>query len=94
MVQYCWVPKNVLPKNGQAGISRFLRTCQARNLKIRTVWIIVCEMCADLALCTRLKPAALIADKNVNQLELRELRTVPGYDTEPHILQHLTVLYA
>ena len=28
----------------------FLRMCQSRNLKIRTVWIIVCEMCADLAL--------------------------------------------
>ena len=47
----------------------FLRTCQARNLKIRTGWIIVCEMCADLALRTTLKRAALIADKNVNQLE-------------------------
>ena len=65
----------------------FLRTCQARNLKIRTVW-----MCADLALCTTLKRAALVADKNVNQLELRKLRTVPGYDAGPHVLQHLTVL--
>ena len=72
----------------------FIRTCQARNLKIRTVWIIVCEMCADLALCTSLKRAALIANKNVNQLELRKLSTVPGYDAGPHVLQHPTVLYA
>ena len=70
----------------------FLRTCQARNLKIRTVWIIACNMCANLALYAALKRAALIADKNVNWLESRKFRTATGYDAGPHILRHPTVL--
>ena len=37
LLQYCWMPRNVLPKNSQAGIFRsfYLRTCQAGNLKIK-----------------------------------------------------------
>ena len=51
------------------------------------------EMCANLALCRALKRAVLIADKNVNLLESRNLRTVPGYNAGPHVLRHPTVLY-
>ena len=50
-------------------------------------------MCANPAFCTALKRAALIADKNVNQLESRKLRMVPDYNTRPHVLRHPTVLY-
>ena len=87
-VQYCRVPKNVLPKSGQAAIFRFLGTCQARKLKIRTVWIVVRKTCT---LCC-IEGHHLFADKNVNRLESRKLRTAPGYDAGPHVLRHPTVL--
>ena len=71
-----------------------LRTCVARYLKIRrTVWIIMYRMCTKLALRTALRRAALIAAKNVNRLESRNIRTAPGYDAGPHVLWHPTVLY-
>ena len=89
-VQYCRVPKNVLPKNGQAAIFRFLGTCLAGKLKIRTVWIIVRKTCT---LCC-IEGHHLFVDKSVNRLESRKLRTAPGYDTGPHVLRHPTVLYS
>ena len=70
----------------------FLRTCQARSLRIGMAWIIIQKMCAKFALCTSLKQTALISDKNVNRPESRKLRTAPGYDTGPHVLRHPTVL--
>ena len=92
-LHYCRVPKNVLPQNGQTEFPDFLGTRQARNSKIRMVGIIVHKMCTNLALCTALKRAALIAGKNVNWLESEKLRAAPGYDAELHVLWHLTVLY-
>ena len=91
MYSTVWCRRTCCRRTARLDYQDFLRTCQARTLKIRTGWIIVCEMCADLALCTTLKRAALIADKNANQLELRKLRTVPGYNAGPHVLQHPTV---
>ena len=89
-VQHCWVPRNVLPKNGHAGIFLILRACQARNLKTERLGQSYMKR-TNLAFCTALKCATLIADKDTNQLESIKLRTVLG-DTGPHVIMHPTVL--
>ena len=84
---YSTSTSNTVLLGAEEHVADFLRTCQARNL-IRTVWIILHEMCTNVALCTALKRATLITDKNVNRLELRKLGTEPGYDTGPRVVRH------
>ena len=66
-LQYSRVPKNVSPKNGQAGVSRFFYVGLQRILDTKPVQ------------CT----AFMTADKNVNRLESGKLRTILALMLDP-----------
>ena len=66
-----------------------LRTCQAGNLKMRAN----SESGYRSHILHWFHVTGLITDKNVNWLEVRKLRTMPGCGGGPHIFRHPAVLY-
>ena len=57
-----------------------LRTRRSKNMEIRR------KVGAEIVSCPAFMRCCSIADKSVNWLESRKLRTTPGYNAGPHIL--------
>ena len=85
-------PKNASPKNGQAGVSRFFKNIPGWKVEDKSKFgkDVVLQHILDTKFvrCT----AFMTADKNVNRLELRKLRTTLGCDAGLHVLRRPGVL--